>query len=319
MANLAIKGHASRGKEIIGFLRMLGANNTYQLSGDEDYAYYVIERGEIRVGDIIFGNEPYVIFTLEEFLEKFPYKVGAKVSAFGNKWTVIDAVWDGSIEEVVYTISSNTSKYITTKLSNQLQPYEEENFGECIYKTIQECLFGKEETMDRKYNVEEYLTVGNKTEKGLEILVNDKFGLKEDNGKFFVINKQVEYPKTYEGCCGVLYIEPHRIIEHDDCCGYRDITQYDVNLLTQLRRFHNLLICRDAYWKIAGEEMRLSEPWEPNWNNDQYKYIIRCRRDKIIKDTITANNSILAFPTEKIRDAFYENFKDLIEKCKTFL
>ncbi len=39
MANLAIKGHESRGKEIIGFLRMLGANNTYQLSGDEDYAY----------------------------------------------------------------------------------------------------------------------------------------------------------------------------------------------------------------------------------------------------------------------------------------
>ena len=37
MANLAIKGHETRGKEIIGFLRMLGANNTYQLSGDEDY------------------------------------------------------------------------------------------------------------------------------------------------------------------------------------------------------------------------------------------------------------------------------------------
>lgn len=307
MANLAIKGDASRGKEIIGFLRMLGANNTYQLSGDEDYAYYVIESGEIRVGDIIFGNEPYIMFTIEEFLEKFPYKVGAKVSAFGNKWTVIDAVWDGSIEEVVYTISSNTSKYITTKLSNQLQPNEEENFGECIYKTIQECLFGKEEIMDRKYNVEEYLKVWKETEKGLEVLVNDKFELKEDNGNFYIIKKQREYPKSYEGCCIVLSLEED---------GRLYTKGYKASLIQD---FHKLLICRDAYWMIAGEEMRLGEPWEPNWNNDQFKYIISCRRDKIIKDTITAKNSILAFPTEEIRDAFYKNFKDLIEKCKTFL
>ena len=30
-------------------------------------------------------------------------------------------------------------------------------------------------------------------------------------------------------------------------------------------------------------------------------------------------NHILSFPTEEMRDAFYENFKDLIELCKEFL
>jgi hypothetical protein len=259
------------------------------------------------------------MFTLEEFLEKFPYKVGDKVSAFGDKWTVIDAVWDGSIEEVVYTISSDTSEYITTKLSNQLQPYEEENFGECIYKTIQECLFGKEETMDRKYNVEEYLTVGNKTEKGLEILVNDRFELKEDNGKFYIIKKPVQYPKTYEACCGIMGISYQAQLSYPNPDAERGNTYLtkEKQLLDSLKR---LRICRNAYWKIIGEEMRLGQPWEPNWNNDsQFKYIISCRRDKIIKDTNTAKNSILAFPTEKIRDAFYDNFKDMIEECKTFL
>ena len=31
------------------------------------------------------------------------------------------------------------------------------------------------------------------------------------------------------------------------------------------------------------------------------------------------DNKILAFPTEEMRDAFYENFKDLIEQCKELL
>ena len=32
-----------------------------------------------------------------------------------------------------------------------------------------------------------------------------------------------------------------------------------------------------------------------------------------------SNNVLLAFPTEEMRDAFYENFKDLIEQCKELL
>jgi hypothetical protein len=31
------------------------------------------------------------------------------------------------------------------------------------------------------------------------------------------------------------------------------------------------------------------------------------------------NNTILAFPTEEMRDEFYENFKYLIEQCKELL
>ena len=31
------------------------------------------------------------------------------------------------------------------------------------------------------------------------------------------------------------------------------------------------------------------------------------------------SNTILAFPTKEMRDAFYENFEDLIENCKELL
>ena len=87
-----------------------------------------------------------------------------------------------------------------------------------------------------------------------------------------------------------------------------------------LHKFNELLICRDAYWKIAGEEMGLGKPWEPDWKNDeQFKYVIICRRNCVIKDTFTAKDVILTFPTKEMRDAFYENFKELIENCKELL
>jgi hypothetical protein len=38
-----------------------------------------------------------------------------------------------------------------------------------------------------------------------------------------------------------------------------------------------------------------------------------------IEKSMVVGGGILLFPTEEMRDAFYENFKDLIEKCKEFL
>ena len=51
------------------------------------------------------------------------------------------------------------------------------------------------------------------------------------------------------------------------------------------------------------------------------KYIISVFEDAVINfENETYNrNAILAFPTEEMRDAFYENFKDLIEQCKELL
>ena len=173
--------------------------------------------------------------------------------------------------------------------------------------------------MDETTNTTVETEESQETEKGLEVVVNDRFELKEDNGKFYIIKKPVQYPNTYEGCCGIMGISYQEQLSYPNTDVERGNTYLikEKQLLDSLKR---LRICRNAYWKIIGEEMRLGEPWEPNWNNDnQFKYIISCRRDKIIKDTNTAKNSILSFPTEKIRDTFYENFKDLIEECKTFL
>ena len=39
----------------------------------------------------------------------------------------------------------------------------------------------------------------------------------------------------------------------------------------------------------------------------------------IIKGIKWAGNKILAFPTAEMRDAFFEDFKELIEQCKELL
>lgn len=52
--------------------------------------------------------------------------------------------------------------------------------------------------------------------------------------------------------------------------------------------------------------------------NNEY-FTIHTFNNEIVKSGTSHRNAILAFPTEEMRDAFYENFKDLIENCKELL
>jgi hypothetical protein len=87
-----------------------------------------------------------------------------------------------------------------------------------------------------------------------------------------------------------------------------------------MQAFQKLLICRDAYWKIAGKEMGLGKPWEPDWlNGEQDKYVLFTHNNAICSNRYVLGHNILAFPTEEMRDIFFENFKDLIDECKELL
>lgn len=137
--------------------------------------------------------------------------------------------------------------------------------------------------------------------------------------KITLEKKEKMYPKTYEECCKVLGIPIHGGIALVGNWCIED--GYIVQHLETLRALSKLLICRDAYWKIAGEEMGLGKPWKPDWTDQEsLKYCITS-----IKDQVEASkryyimNTILAFPTEEMRDTFYENFKELIESCKELL
>ena len=51
----------------------------------------------------------------------------------------------------------------------------------------------------------------------------------------------------------------------------------------------------------------------------QKKFAIDMLEYRISFEVHSGYNSILVFPTKEMRDAFYENFKDLIEECKELL
>ena len=60
--------------------------------------------------------------------------------------------------------------------------------------------------------------------------------------------------------------------------------------------------------------------WNPDWtDNYQKKWIINFYQDEINLTNGTNVHFVLVFPTKEMRDAFYENFKDLIKKCKKLL
>lgn len=129
----------------------------------------------------------------------------------------------------------------------------------------------------------------------------------QEDGKWFVVKKKKEYPKTFLGCCDILGIE--------DLIS-RGVNGYRSELLDA---FQKLLICRDAYWKLYGKEMGLGKPWEPDWNDTSIKYCIERDFDVIIKNVSNHKGYTFAFPTEEMRDAFFNAFREDIEKCKELL
>ena len=149
----------------------------------------------------------------------------------------------------------------------------------------------------------------------LVITLNDGYQFKDENGnvinakKIVLEKKKKEYPKTYEECCKVLGVSEQFI--------FTFLTHKEADLYGA---FICLIRCRDAYWKIAGEEMGLGKSWKPDWGDeDETKWVIFNLQNKIKLATRDVVNAILAFPTEEMRDAFYENFKSEIESCKELL
>jgi hypothetical protein len=286
MAQLAIQGHATRGEEVIEILEMLGGKNPYAISADaEDLSFTISDDDNYIIACYPTGK--FVFFALEEFLEKYPYKVGDKVYniVHNETQTITDLAWDFQEDEVGYQTNNNEYVYV-----NYLQP----------------C---KEETMENKLG---QITLD--IPDGYEF-----FGINDDN-KVVLTKIQPKYPKTYEECCDVLgtypiYNNPNLCIceWHPETRERHEYYSKLANLSQEWDVFMKLLICRDAYWKIAGD-------WKPDWNdNSKFKYVITCKSCNIIMYSYCTLNCILAFPTAEMRDAFYGDFKELIEECKELL
>ena len=299
---LAIKGHSTRGKEVIELLEMLGGSNVHKHMGINDETfYYINDTTGIDCDQTLWNNNRYKIFTLEEFLEKYPFKVGdrVRIPEYESEVRIDKMYWDGyEIQYEVYTDEVET--YSADELN---QWNESNNKSKTKMNNTQESLLKKNS-----------ITISSLCyEDEVELNFGCEYELIERNGKHILIKKKPKYPKTYDECCDVLNIpNDERYIDIDIPLDYNKV----------LEAFTELLICRDAYWKIAGKELGLDKPWKPDFtNNDEVRYDIYTIANKVEKDFCGVGdaNMILTFPTEEMRDIFYDNFRKLIEQCKELL
>ena len=297
MADLAIKGHSTRSKEVIELLEMLGGKNIYKLDGKKDL-WYILSNSTIEHATYCFDERSFI---LEEFLEKYPYKVGDQVIAYAEgilaSFSIKGMRWNNKLNKVEYKICS---AWYDASVLSAIQPY-----------TDYDIKTNKEEDKDMSEHTSE-INLNHPCFDGhnkIELIIPENWKFEQIDNKMFGIRKYPQYPKTYGECCDIL--------------GY-DASEDELNCNKGglIESFVRLLICRNAYWKIAGEQMGLDKPWEPDWgeNDGGYRYCIRNRSNKIVlSNEWLGENYILSFPTAEMQDEFYKNFKDLINKVKELL
>lgn len=319
MAHLAIQGHATRGNEVIELLKMLGGKDEKGIYHGNyiNYAYLITKYNfidfVIDTSKILRG---YKVFTLEDFLKRYPYRVGDKVLCGVIYGTITEMRWVADRDNILYTVKIHCG--IVKAWASELSPITiidtltktqqvvregNENLGKVIEKLKQKDMLDVFGTISK---VEDKISAINfyysQFDDKVQLLLGKDFEIIQEDGKTFVVRKQPQYPKTYEECCDVLI---------PDCVEFNVILNgYNGELLEKLGQ---LLICRDAYWKIAGD-------WQPNWKDfTTQKYSISVDKDEIITSHRVTGSRVLVFPTAEMRDIFYENFKELINQCKELL
>lgn len=283
MKKLAMQGHATRGDEVMEILKMLGGENKYDIksANEERYTYFIRDDNNAIVGKY-YPSIDDKVYNIDEFLKKYPYKIADEVTyidSFGQKntSTITSMFWDEDLETVMYETEENDIIY-----AHDIKNMKTEEKPTILDPVIRADMvdFARAEK-DR-----------------IELFVGNEFEIIQEDGKWFAIRKQPKYPKTYEECCKILQTT------HTEWNGY---------LGEVLVPFQKLLICRNAYWMIAGG-------WKPDWKKaDERKYCIVNTEGNITNWVQKTTNKILAFPTEEMRDAFKENFDGDIDACKEFL
>lgn len=142
MAELAIKGHPTRGKEVIEILEMLGGKNTVNHDGRNTRSFYFIDTTNIICNSYDTGKlVGMASYTLEEVEAKCPYKVGDKVILDPCPCIITDAIWDSTYNEILYYVKGNDFHIMADV--NSLQPFKEEIMKEDKSEDMSENIFDK--------------------------------------------------------------------------------------------------------------------------------------------------------------------------------
>lgn len=278
--HIAIKGNGEKGPEIINLLEMMGGKNVEYYTGrDSDKYYFIDDNTKYICSENIYEMENcergvYILFSFDCFKDDYPWVVGDIVNVIGREnrtgLKVVKMQWGDAYNTMMYCLDCG-----------------EDGYGWWRAEDIQYTRYS-----DFKVNLDDNVDMNVEFD-----LAKYSYEVKDE--KLIIKEKKPKYPKTYKECCERVNACPTVDISYDSNEDMLYNDEVDLTLLA-LRK---LFICRNAYWKIAGEEMGLDKPWKPNEDSMIAQYGIRP----------------LLFPSKEIYNMFYDNFKDLIKECKELL
>ena len=164
MKILAFKGHRDFGDKVIELLEMLGGVNKFKTTAwqPNKILYINKERGnaieKCNWSMLAYGN--ILTYTLEDFLEIFPFKKHETVivNNLNSKGIIVKMEWNGS--EVIYTCNLNNqtiqcNKDNLTTLKDNTDVCEQENTFPKTYYECYQLLFNETNVKEPILNINE--------------------------------------------------------------------------------------------------------------------------------------------------------------------
>ena len=321
---IGIIGHKTRGADVIRALENLGGKNILLWSGICENSIYLIDETGLICSQRKDGpiQAETVVYTIEEYENHLKSTQGVSEEMYESETPLTDSE--------VLTADEFEEEWGKTDISRF--PVSEEYVQRIRENFKKEILLKEMERGAKQFRVptgdiEEYeshkerqkrLYKGDKW--STEFECPDGYEFRDENGnvinatKIVLEKKKPKYPKTYEECCKILNLPVRDLDILDNMLDTTEII-YNKNLDRLLNSFRKLLICRDAYWKLAGD-------WKPDWamySGPKHCIIYSDNQLKWLCKSFVTEAKVLAFPDEDMRDFFYENFRDLIEECKELI
>ena len=330
---LAIKGHKTRGKEVIELLQVLGGKNLSIWNGNSiDMFYFVDEKGFIDGLQIWDDkNIEFGIFTLEKFLEKFPFKINDVVinHDYSGEGIITEMVWDSSACEVIYCVKfeglgiNAWCKHNELKLSNlrlmEVDPLHElcESKTSTLFIDSEAC--GDEVEENDYYWSDEMFEGLADCKENVTITLNGKdYNIDVEKAKELGVLKEKdtsrcksweEFKKKYLKKQGFFYNEC------DMCIA---LTNNPTKASEQLTK--NEAIAIKAFSKLLKLRRDWIGDWNPDWSNGGVKkYCIEVNKNEFHIDYHYTYSRIFSFPTKEMAEGFLKCFKVLFEQCKNLI
>lgn len=284
---IAIQGHPSRGKEVIQILESLGGIDSYKYLGNNTDCYYEIHGNTILCA--CTKSDKYKYYTLEEFEEEFPFKIGDKVVCKATQQilhTIVGISWD-SFGCMRYEIKEDKTGIITHCSTNSLIKYKEMKEERNITLTLDKAK-------------EWYKKGGELKEVALQAYSEEEL-------------TKTELPRTWEEFCENYPVKT-------DECWLGEGGKIKQNLHFHSRIGKNWIPSKQSaeahLAMIQLEQLRdcWRRDWKPEWSNCE-KYVIKWEGDNLIVFTSRSIHAFLVFPTREMAEEFLKCFRDLIEKA----